>query len=199
MAANIYAPFGFQPVGTVGGFNPNFRLSQRKISSAYGTAIFKGDAVQPVVSSATGYIQVAVANTLPLAGVFWGCTYLSTSQGKKIWSPYYPGSDAAADVTAYVIDDPQAEFVVQCTNGPVAQANLWQNVTLVTSVAGNTFTGLSGQAITSPTTTSTLPFQVSGFVQDPTGANGTDITGINNWVRVTFNAEVFRAGITSIS
>src|SRR3984957_14588933 len=98
--ANLSAPFGFQPEGTVGGSTTN-------------TAIFKGDAVVPVTTSVTGYITQATASTVALAGVFWGCTYLSVSQGRKVWLPYWPGSDAASDVTAYVLDDPQMVFTVQ--------------------------------------------------------------------------------------
>jgi hypothetical protein len=196
--ANVFSPFGFSPEGTVGGFTPNYRLSKRLIASTNTTAIFKGDAVVPVTSTATGYIAQATASTVALAGVFWGCTYVSVSQGRRVWLPYWPGSDANADVTAYVIDDPQAQFLVQATSGPITLANLNQNVQ-ITVGTGSTLTGLSGMSVTTPTTTSTLPFMVTGFIQDPTGANGTDITTAFNYVLVTFNNEIFRAGITSIS
>jgi hypothetical protein len=53
--------------------------------------------------------------------------------------------------------------------------------------------------ITTPATTSTLPFTIVGFVQDPSGSNGTDITTAYNYVLVTFNNEIFRAGLTSVS
>ena len=63
---------------------------------------------------------------------------------------------------------------------------------------GNTTTGQSGMYIESPANTSTLPFTIVGFVQDPPGANGTDITTGYNYVLVTFTNEIFRAGLTSI-
>jgi hypothetical protein len=44
-----------------------------------------------------------------------------------------------------------------------------------------------------------LPFTITGFVQDPPGANGTDITTGYNLVKVTFNNQIFRAGLTSVS
>ncbi len=191
--ANVFAPFGFSPEGTVGGSTPNFKLSRRLIASGNGTAIYKGDAVMPVTGTSTGYITQYSSGTVAVCGVFWGCQYLSTSQGKKVWSPYWPGSDATGDVTAYVIDDPQAQFLVQATTGPITLANVNQNIT-VTAGTGSTLTGLSGMSVTGPTTTSTYPFTIVGLLQDPPGANGTDITTAYNYVIVTFNNEVFRAG-----
>ena len=191
--SNVFSPFGFSPEGTVGGSTPNFKLSTRKIASTNNTAIFKGDAVMPVTGTSTGYIMQYSAGTVATCGIFWGCKYLSVSQGKIVWSPYWSGSDANGDVTAYVIDDPQAQFLVQATTGPITLANINQNIT-VTTGTGNTATGLSGMSVTGPTTTATLPFTIVGLMQDPAGTNGTDITTSYNLVIVTFNNEVFRAG-----
>lgn len=191
--ANVFAPFGFSPEGTVGGSTPNFKLSKRLIASGNQTAIYKGDAVMPVTGTSTGYITQYSSGTVAVCGVFMGCKYLSTSQGKQVWSPYWPGSDATGDVTAYVIDDPQAQFLVQATTGPITLANVNQNIT-VTAGTGSTLTGLSGMSVTGPTTTSTYPFTIVGLLQDPPGENGTDIATAYNYVIVTFNNEVFRAG-----
>lgn len=196
--ANTNAPFGFQPEGTVGGSTPNFKLSKRLIASTNTTAIFKGDAVVPVSGSTTGYIKQATASTVALAGIFWGCQYLSVSQGRKVWLPYWPGSDANGDVTAYVLDDPQMVFTVQAGGTAVPFTALNQNIQLNVGT-GNTTTGLSGMYVESPANTATLPFTIAGFVQDPSGVNGTDITTAYNWVLVTFNNEIFRAGLTSVS
>lgn len=194
--ANILAPFGFSPEGTLGGAGPNFRLSERKIISSNGTAIYSGDAV---VSVNTGYIQQATAGSVQIAGIFWGCKYLSVSQGRKVWSRYWPGSDANGDVSAYVIDNPDATFLVQSTQAnPIAFASLNANVQLSVGT-GNTLTGQSGMGITTPASTSTLPFIITGFVTDPSGANGTDITTAFNYVLVGFNSEIFHTGQTSIS
>jgi hypothetical protein len=197
--ANTLSLFGFSPEGTVGGSTPNFKLSNRLVASTNATAIYKGDAVVPVTGSVTGYIQQATASTVALAGIFWGCTYTSLSQGRRVWSPYWPGSDANGDVTAYVLDDPQMVFMVQSSQAtPIGITSLNQNVQLSVGT-GNTSTGLSGMGITTPATTATLPFTIVGFVQNPPGSNGTDITTAFNWVLVTFNNEIFRAGLTSVS
>lgn len=196
--ANLNAPFGFSPEGTVGSATSSFKLSKRLIASSNSTAIFKGDAVVPVTGAVTGYIQQATASTVAMAGVFWGCQYLSVSQGRKVWSPYWPGSDANGDVTAYVIDDPQSVFMVQAGGSAIGLSSLNMNVQLAVGT-GNTTTGLSGMFIQNPANTATLPFTITGFVQDPPGANGTDITSAYNLVLVTFNNEIFRAGLTSVS
>jgi hypothetical protein len=196
--ANTNAAFGFSPDGTVGGGTPNFRLSRRLIASNYGTKIFTGDAVSPTISTSTGYIVQAAATTTALAGIFMGCKYLSTSQGRQVWSQYWPGADATGDVTAYVIDNPDAQFVVQAGGTAIPFAAMNQNVQLNVGT-GNTLTGRSGMYVENPTTTATLPFTIVGFVQDPPGVNGTDITTAYNWVRVTFNNEIFRAGYLAIA
>ena len=200
--ANTLSPFGFRPVGTVGGGTPNFRLSRRLIASTNATAIFTGDVVQPVISTATGYITQWASGTATtqVAGVFWGCKYLSVSQGRQVWSPYWPGSDANGDVTAYVIDNPDAMFEVQSgTARAVTLANIHSNATITATTAGNTTTGRSGMALSTIGTTNTYAFTIVDLVTSPAGLNGTDITTAYNNVLVTFNFEIFRAGNTSIS
>ena len=60
--ANTAAYFGFQPVGLSTGAAPNFSLTQRRIASGNSTAIYRGDPVMPVVSSANGYIITEEGN-----------------------------------------------------------------------------------------------------------------------------------------
>ena len=199
--ANTLAPFGFSPTGTLSGAAPNFRLSARKIASTYATAIYKGDAVMPVTSTATGYLIQYATGSTPVTGIFWGCKYLSISQGKQVWSAFWPGSDANGDVTAYVIDDPDATFIVQSgyATAPIALASLNQNVSIIASPTGNTYTGLSGMSTGAAATTSTYPFIVYDFITSPAGQNGTDITTPYNWLVVGFNNQIYRTGNTSIS
>ena len=114
--ANTNAPFGFsQYFGGSGGVT-TFNQSVRRIASANSTPIYTGDPVMPVISTATGYITQGAAATTVLAGIFVGCKYLSVSQKRTVWGNYWPGSDATGDVEAYVIDDPNAQFVVMGTS-----------------------------------------------------------------------------------
>jgi hypothetical protein len=208
--ANTNTPFGFQQYFGGSGGAPTFAQSSRLIASGNGTAIYFGDPVMPVVSTANGYITQAAAGTTTLAGIFVGCKYLSTSQKRTVWSNYWPGSDATGDVTAYVVDDPNAQFKVM---GGSTTFNITGSLSTVTSSpvgqyaqftigSGNTANGISGAYLSSVGTTVTFPFIVRGLITNPPGANGTDPTTAYNWVVVGFNNEWLRsngAGPTGIS
>ena len=187
--ANIDAPFGFrQYKGT--GSAPTYEQNTRKIASDNTTKIFFGDAVIPLT---TGYIsQAAAAGTIRIEGIFAGCKYTSTSQKRTVWSNYWGGADATGDVEAYVIDDPNAQFIVQSQDGtgtsPITFANIGEYINLIPGT-GNTSTGISAMTVDQDTlgTTVTLPFRIVGLVESPPGANGTDITSEFNQVIVAFN------------
>ena len=206
--ANTFAPYGFlQYQGGAGGA-PTFAQSTRKIASGNTTAVFTGDPVMPVISTANGYITQAAAGTTVLAGIFVGCKYLSTSQKRTVWSSYWPGSDTAYDVEAYVIDDPNARFVVQSsgTGFPItgtasAQTSGVQGqYAQFTIGTGNTSTGRSGAYISSVGTTVTFPFIVVDYATS-FGNGGDPTTQYCNLI-VGFNNEVWRtngAGPTGIA
>ena len=212
--SNTFAPFGFRPVSTSNG-PINWRVSTRRVAAGNGTPIFKGDVVMQVEGAANGYITVGVPatiagdNTHPIAGIFWGCQYLSTTQKRVVWSQYWPGSDATGDVIAYVIDDPNARFVVQ-TSGASFQIT-GSNTTFTSSPvgqlaqfnagSGSTTTQQSGQYLDTVGTTSSYPFIITDMVIDPPGSNGADATSNYNYVVVGFNNEWLRGNtaVTGIS
>jgi hypothetical protein len=186
--ANTNAPFGFRETATVNG-PVNFRVSNTwKIASTNTGAIYCGDAVVPVTGSATGYIKQATASTVQLIGIFTGCKYFSTSQKKTVWSLYWPGSDATGDVTAFVVDDPNATFLCQAGGTNVGFALVGQNIQLNVGT-GSTTTGYSGMYVESANTTNTLPFKIISIPADPTDP---DSTLAYNWVVVGFNNQVFK-------
>lgn len=191
---NPNSPFGFSVVGTVNG-PVNYSMSRRKIASGNATAIFYGDAVVPVTSSATGYIKQATASTVALAGIFLGCEYMSTSQKKHIWNNYWPGSDATGDVTAFICSDPNAQFLAQAGSANIGFADIGQNVQLNVGT-GNTTTGISGMFIDTVNTTSTFPFII---LDVPSGATDPDPTLGFNWLLLGFNNMILKTGITGIS
>lgn len=189
--ANTSAPFGFRQYrGT--GSAPTYEQVPMLIASNNATPIYYGDAVVPVTGSATGYITQATASTVALAGIFVGCKYLSTSQKHTVWSNYWPGSDANGDVEAYVITDPNAQFLVQAGATNVGQSKVGQNIQLNVGT-GTTANGISGMYVENPANTATLPFRVVNVVTNPPGANGTDATSGYNYVVVQFNNELTRA------
>lgn len=193
---NTNAAFGFRVYRGMGA-DPTYELSVRLIKSDNSTAIYFGD---PVTNLNTGYITRATAGTAQISGIFAGCKYLSTSQKRTVWSNFWPGSDAAADVEAYLVDAPNAQFVVQAGGTAIGLADMGLNIQFNLGT-GNSATGISGAYVESPAVTATLPFRIIGFVQDPPGANGTDIGSAYNQVIVGFNNVTSRnngAGPTGI-
>jgi hypothetical protein len=180
--ANTNAPFGFRQYSG-NGSAPTYEQVAVTIDKDDTTAIFNGDAVIPL---STGYIAQATASTVAVAGVFVGCKYLSVSQKRTVWSSYWPGSDAAADVEAYIVNDPNAKFVVQAGGSNVGFGDINSNIQLNVGT-GSTATGLSGMYVETPASTATLPFRIVGLVSSPPGANGTDTTAAYNHVIVAFN------------
>jgi len=208
--ANTNSPFGFRQYYGGSGGAPTFAQSTRLIASTDSTAIYSGDPVMPVVSTANGYITQAAPGTTTLAGIFLGCKYLSTSQKRIVWNSYWTGSDATGDVEAYIVDDPNAQFSVM---GNSTTFNITGSLTTVTSSTvgqyaqfaigtGNTASGQSGAYLNSVATTATFPFIVRGLITFPPGAPGADPTTAYNQVIVGFNNEWMRsngAGPTGIS
>ena len=190
--ANTNAPFGFkQYQGT--GSAPTYEQVTMTIDKDYTTPIYFGDPVQPVVGPATGYIQIYnPAATVSTSGILAGVKYLSTSQKRIVWSNWWPGSDASQDVEAYIINDPNAKFLVQAGGTNVGFDKIGQNID-VNLGAGNANSGISGAFVESPGTTATLPFRVVDIVTQPPGANGTDATSAYNLVIVQFNDSLARA------
>lgn len=83
----------------------------------------------------------------PIAGIFAGCRYVSVAQKKPVWGNYWPGSDANGDVTAYVINDPNSQFIVQTANSNTTStafglSAIGQNIGFSIGT-GNTANGIS--------------------------------------------------------
>jgi hypothetical protein len=84
--ANVFAPFGFsQRSGT--GSAPTYEIVEGLIDAATAN-IFSGD---PIFRLSDGTIAGITTGpgpgTVPLAGIFIGCKYLSVSQRRVVWSP----------------------------------------------------------------------------------------------------------------
>lgn len=182
--ANTNAPFGFSQYSG-NGSAPTYEQVPVKI--AYNaTNIFFGDPVEP---DANGYVVQGDGTTAAagIAGIFVGCQYLSVAQKRTVWSNYWPGSDVASTqtVTGYIVNDPNAKFVVQSDATGIVQGDVNLNVAY-TIGTGNTSNGISGAYISGANTTNTLPFRIVGLITDPPGSAGTE-SGAYNWVVVAFN------------
>jgi hypothetical protein len=182
--ANTNAPYGFRQYSG-NGSAPTYE--QVPVQIAYNaTNIFFGDPVEP---DANGQVVQGDGTTAAagIAGIFVGCQYLSVAQKRTVWSNYWPGSDVASSnyVTGYIVNDPNAKFVVQSDATGIVQGDVNLNVGYAIGT-GNTANGISGAYITGATTTNTLPFRIVGLVSAPPGSAGTE-SGAYNWVIVAFN------------
>ena len=192
MATNTSAPFGFAQRAGLGSA-PTYEQSEELVD--YNTAnIFFGDPVFRLSDGTVAGITTGPGpGTQAIAGIFIGCHYLSVAHKRTIWSNYWPGSDVASgnNVTAYIVKDPNAQFLVQVggsTSVGLAQANIGSNVQFAYGT-GNTANGLSGAYIditVTPAVTATLPFRVVGLVTSPPGSPGT-AAGQYNYAVVAFN------------
>jgi hypothetical protein len=189
--ANTNAPFGFtQRQGT--GSAPTYE--QTTFGIDYNAAvIYYGD---PVVRVGTGDGTIKQAagsaggSTVTMAGVFYGCKYLSTSQKRTVWNNYWPGSDVTvgnqSTIEAYVVNDPAAQFLVQSDSTGVALADVGANNDFNIG-AGTASNGLSGAfLIHGGATGAAYPFRLIGLVTNPPGAPGT-ASGAYNYAVVAFN------------
>jgi hypothetical protein len=196
--ANTFAPFGFSECGRMDGAAPSSNMTEYFIAYDNTHQIYTGDVV---VMLSTGYIDELAPGTTPPLGIFMGCEYISSSQGRLVFSPQFPGADQITNgiVKARVLDDPALQFVVQTgwaagSPIPASQAMVGSNAQYANGT-GSTLTGRSGSYLdlnVTPDTTSTLPFRILALVTDPPGANGTDTTTPYNWVKVMWNNEFYR-------
>ena len=186
--ANTNTPFGFrQYQGT--GSAPTYE--QIAVPIAYNaSAIFFGDPVTPLN---TGYVARSSSSggtgDTQIAGIFIGCQYLSVAQKRTVWSNYWPGSDVASSstVTGYIVNDPNAKFLVQTDSSGAALTNI-NNTVGFTIGSGNTSNGISGAYLNMATagTDNSEPFKIVSLVIDPPGSNGTE-AGAYNYAVVAFN------------
>lgn len=194
--ANLLAPFGFEPVGVLDGTVPTYAQDPYQfIANTDTNPIFAGD---PVTRLSTGYVTRATPGTTQIHGIFIGCQYPSVAQQQTAYRKYWPGTgDSAGDVTAFLINHPNAEFKVQA-NGLVTKAMVGMNANFAFTNSGNTFSGFSGATLDVSTvaTTNTLPFRIVRLfagVPNAVVGNGSDQTSAYNWVWVTFNNQDFKS------
>jgi len=137
--ANVEEKFGLKPVRLLDGSDFINAQNRYRIASSYGTAIFQGDLVTPVTG---GHVERHTAGSgTPVVGVFNGCFYTDPTTQKPTWKNYYPGSIAASDIMAFVIDAPDQVYKID-SDGAFAVADIFKNFH-VTNVTGNTVTGTS--------------------------------------------------------
>jgi len=139
--ANVSEKFGLRPYRKLDGTPLVGAQNRYRIAAGYATAIFQGDLVIP---TAAGNVERHTANTSnAVVGVFNGCFYNDPTTQKPTWKNYYPGgvTPTQGGITAFVVDDPDAVFLVD-SDGTFSAADLFKNYS-VTNTTGVTQTGNS--------------------------------------------------------
>ncbi len=185
--ANQDAAFGLRPVGRIGGTPFTGGQNRYRIAANYGTSIFQGDMVMQVTG---GGVEIhADGGTVPIVGVFNGCTYTDPTSGEVTFSNYYPASTNASDIIAFIIDDPMVVFEIQA-DAAFPIADLLGNFDVVYTSAGSTVTGISGAElkVTDGGTATTLPLKAIDISQDP---ENSDVSSANTNVKAVIGNHIF--------
>ena len=191
---NVVEQYGLRPSRQLNG-SPFINAQNRyRIASNNSTAIFQGDLVKPLT---TGTITRSIANDGNVAvGVFNGCFYTDPTTQKPTFKNFYPGSIAASDIIALVVDAPDTVFEVKA-NATFVVADLFQNYS-VTNVTGSTQTGISlvKLDVANSGTVGTYMVQAIDISQDPFNSDVNVSSNISVLVRI--NNHFFRQGGTGV-
>jgi hypothetical protein len=190
--ANKDAAFGLRPARMMGGAPFSGGQSRYRIASGYSGKIFQGDLVKQVTGG--GVERAAASSTVPVVGVFNGCQYTDPTTGETVFKNYYPGSIAASDIIAFVIDDPNVVFEVQA-DAAFPVADLFGNFDIVdNATTGDVKSGRSNMEldVTTGATTTTLPLKAIDISQDP---DNDDVASANTNVMVVIQNHI--AGVKS--
>lgn len=179
--ANTNGAFGLRPIGVVGQAANTTGATEYRIASTNTDAIFQGSPVIPLAAGVIARVGATAGGTVGLVGVFWGCEYVSSTTGEKIFSNFWPGSGADANfpVKAFVYDNPLQSFVI-CSDGTLtsesaARAHVFANANFAAGQSGSTTTGISSATLAVGTiaTTANLNLRIMGIQDDPSNSDFT--------------------------
>jgi len=175
---SVDKPYGLKPINLIGGQVFAGATRQRRIASS-ASSIGYGD---PVEFDTDGTVKVTTSTTTAptggFAGVFLGCTFVSSVTGQPTYSQaWISGTSVKANtyITAYVVDDPDTLFkavgvtasLVVSTTGGFEYTSIGLNVALVANTL-NTTTNDSQQGLLvgSAAVTRSLPMRIIDVVED---------------------------------
>ena len=187
--ANVSEKFGLRPYRKLDGTPLVGAQNRYSIASNHTTAIFQGDLVIPLTA---GTIDRHTANnSTAVLGVFNGCFYTDPTTQKPTFRNSYPGAIVASDITAFVVDDPDAVFLMDA-DATFAQADLFRNYS-VTTGSGNTTTGISEVQldVSVSGTNASFIIQAIDISQDP---DNSDTGSANANILVRINKHFYRHG-----
>jgi hypothetical protein len=201
----VSKPYGLKPINLIGGQVFAGATRQRRIASG-ASSIGYGD---PLKFASDGTVAVTTeTSTAPatgFAGVFLGCTFVSSVTGQPTYSQSWISGTSVKSgtyITAYVVEDPDTLFqvvgvtasLVVSTSTGFTYSDIGLNVPLVANTL-NTTTGDSQQAVLvgSANTTASLPVRIIDVVPD----TAFDVSGTVYYpeVIVKFNAPYVDSGV----
>jgi len=179
--ANTNGAFGLRPIGVVGQATNSTGATEYRIASGNSNTIFQGS---PVIPLSTGFIDIvgaAAGGSVGLVGVFWGCEYVSSTTGEKIFSNNWPGSGADSNhpVKAFVYDNPMQTYIIasdaSLTSEATARGHVFANANFSSGTSGSSTTGISSAklAVSTIATTAALHLRIMGIQDD---ADNSDFT-----------------------
>jgi hypothetical protein len=186
---SVDAAYGFKAINELNGLPYAGATRQIPIQRNYSIALFHGDLVkfESGLVEITDMVESTNSALFGQIGVFVGCSYTSPSTGQLLFAQYYPGSIAANDIVAYVVDDDRAVFkavMISQTSaisntatavGYASQAFVGTNLYSITGTAGSTTTGNSKMGVSGACPTNgagdtrvltSAPFRVVGIVPE---------------------------------
>jgi len=200
----VSKPYGLKPINLIGGQVFAGATRQRRIASGAGS-IGYGD---PLKFASDGTVVVtteeSTAPTRGFAGVFLGCTFVSSVTGQPTYSQAWISGTSVKSgtyIVAYVVEDPDTLFqvagvtasTVVSTSTGFQYTDIGLNVALVANTL-NTTTNDSQQGVlvTSASTTNSLPLRIIDVVPD----TAFDVSGTVYYpeVIVKFNAPYVNSG-----
>lgn len=198
--ANSNVSFGLRPLSRLGSSYNTTGTTEYRIASDNSNRIYQG---MPVIPLSTGFIddlQAATGGTVSILGVFYGCEYVSSTTGERIFSNNWPGSGADSNhpVKAFIYDDPMQLFVIAADAGGSSfdteseiRGAVFSNVQLANGNSGNNTTGISTAVadLSTAADTASFPLRIVGIQEDPENSDFT-AAGIPLIVRINnhFNA-----------
>jgi len=194
--ANVSEKFGLRPYRKLDGTPLVGAQNRYTIASNYGTAIFQGDLV---IAKTSGNIERYDASgnaglSTAVVGVFNGVFYTDPTTQKPTFKNFYPGSIVASDITAFVVDDPDAVFLIDADEA-FTRADLYKNYA-VTNTTGVTQTGISKTQLDVSNSGTTVSFvlQAIDISQDPDNSD-TSTSNANILVRINHHQYRSRTGV----
>ena len=194
--ANVKEEVGLRPYRKLDGTPLVGAQNRYTIASNYATQIFQGDLV---IAKTTGNIEKYDASgnaglSTAVVGVFNGVFYTDPTTQKPTFKNFYPGSIVASDITAFVVDDPDAVFLVNADEA-FTRADLFRNYA-VTNTTGVTETGISKAMLDVSNSGTTVSFvlQAIDISQDPENSD-TATSNANILVRINHHQYRSRTGV----